>query len=190
MSLLFTNTYDQALMAKVIAEAQNAAQKEGGFIGRTSVQKLLYFLKILGVPMGYRFRLHHYGPFCAEIMSDVDSLVADEVIRDTASSDAHYSNYIQSINYNELVDKYEGKLREHLEIISAVANAFATFPPEELELLTTIDFLYRSKKATGHQGPFKEFVLKKLKDVKKGKFTDEKSTNYYDLMVKINLIEP
>lgn len=194
MSLLFTSTYDQALLAKVIGEAQSVVQKRNGFVGRTSVQKLMYFLKILDVPMGYTFRLHHFGPFSPEIMTDVDFLVADDVIVDEAPKE-DYSNYKPSGNFDELTEKYQEKIDPHNDKITDVVEVFAPLHPEQLELLTTIDFLYRSKKATGHQGPFRKFVLKELERVKKekfdqGKFSDDKASEYYDSMAKIKLIEP
>ena len=32
--------------------------------GKTKLQKILYFTQEeIGAPLGYRFRMHHYGPF-------------------------------------------------------------------------------------------------------------------------------
>ena len=63
MSLFLTGTWEHALLAKVVSEANAVAQKQGGYLGRTALQKIVYFLQALDVPMRYRFDVHLHGPF-------------------------------------------------------------------------------------------------------------------------------
>ena len=95
MSLCLTGTQDHSLLAMVVQEARRAAETWGGFVGRTAVQKMMYFLKATGVPMTYRFDIYHYGPFCEEILRDVEWLIADGVITDLSDKPEKYSNYAQ-----------------------------------------------------------------------------------------------
>src|SRR5271156_955056 len=55
-----------------------------GSIGRTGVMKLLYFLQTLrNVPLEYRFTLYSYGPFDAEVLSDLANAEALNVVCST-----------------------------------------------------------------------------------------------------------
>src|SRR5437867_991119 len=92
MNLVFTGTKDQALLTLTLLEASKVVNDTGGVIGRTTLQKMMYFLQVVGVPMGYRFEIHHYGPYCDEISRDVEWLIADRVIQDS-SRQSSYSNY-------------------------------------------------------------------------------------------------
>ncbi|MDB5313172.1 MAG: hypothetical protein JWO38_7374 [Gemmataceae bacterium] len=59
MALVLTGSWEQALLT---ATAQAAAPESGNrYLGRTALQKILYFLQISGVPMRYRFEIYHYG---------------------------------------------------------------------------------------------------------------------------------
>ena len=44
MSLFLTRTWEHALLAKVVKEAADVAQKHGGYLGRTAIQKIVYFM--------------------------------------------------------------------------------------------------------------------------------------------------
>jgi len=187
MSLFLTNSKDHALLALVIRYAHEAV-REDGFVGRTALQKIMYFLKVLGVPMKYDFDLYHYGPFCAMILRDVDWLVADKVIKDESGDPHRYSNYTPDEGYEELYQKHKGEIESHMESIRIVAEAFAPMRPEQLELLATLDYLYRKLKASGDEEPYKVKVLDQLEKAKPGKFTVE-APKIYDLMVKIGLLE-
>src|SRR5262249_36230117 len=51
MSLLLTSTREHALLAMLIQEASNVMRAAGGYLGRTAIQKMMYFLHVRGVPM-------------------------------------------------------------------------------------------------------------------------------------------
>src|SRR5580704_17837514 len=108
MALQMTGTWEQALLA---ATAQTAAQIGGqGYLGRTALQKILYFLQISGVPMRYRFDIYHYGPYCDRISRDVEWLLADGVLKDVSSNPDKYSNYHTSDAAGELIQKHKAEL--------------------------------------------------------------------------------
>ncbi|MCL4424003.1 MAG: hypothetical protein M1299_07615 [Firmicutes bacterium] len=52
-----------------------AGQGKFGRVGHTLIQKLFYLL-IYGknVPLGYKFKLYYYGPYCAEIWGDLNTI--------------------------------------------------------------------------------------------------------------------
>src|ERR1700688_2767231 len=43
-------------------------------LGKTQVQKLVYFAQQSGVPLGYKYEIYHYGPYSFELSHDLGSL--------------------------------------------------------------------------------------------------------------------
>src|SRR5258708_37526693 len=113
MSLVLTGTWEHALLAMIAREAAGVSQEQGGYLGRTAMQKIVYFLQVLDVPMRYRFELFHYGPFCQNILGDLEWLIADEVITDISTSPEKYSKYTPGPACEELIAKHAAKLRQY-----------------------------------------------------------------------------
>ena len=45
---------------------------QSGDVGKIKLQKLAYFLQeSCGIPLGYTFRMHHYGPYSRELDNDL-----------------------------------------------------------------------------------------------------------------------
>ncbi|WP_254509741.1 hypothetical protein [Anatilimnocola floriformis] len=187
MKLVFNHRWEHALLAAVISEAKEKCP--GCFLGRTAIQKILYFLNVLGVPMRYDFDIYHYGPFCSSIMADVDWLIADNVITD-GSSQGKYSDYRPGPASEELLDKFDSKISEHLPTIQNVVEALGEMSPGDLELIATLDFCYRWVSARGGKGPWKAETVKKFKSIKKDKFTNEEIDHWYGQLVNAELIKP
>ena len=189
MSLFLADGQDHALLAMVIEEASQTASEQGSFVGRTAVQKIMYFLKALGVPMGYRFDIHHYGPFCDEILRDAEWLIADNVIVDHSNNPQKYSNYTPDAALPELLAKYNN-LEPLRKQIQSVVRTLVPMRPERLELLATLDYLYRKHRAGGGDGPWKSSVLKSFLEIKGERFQQADVEHVYDAMVKIGLVTP
>ena len=186
MALLLTGDRDQALLAMVIQEAHAVAEEQGGFVGRTAVQKIMYFLKAMDVPMDYSFDIYRYGPFCAEILRDTDWLAADHVIVDT-SQKRGYSNYEPAESIDELLALYLEELEPFREGIRELVQALIPLRPERLELLATLDYIGRQQRGAGTE-PSKDSVLSKFMELKEDKFPREEVESAYDAMAKAGLV--
>ena len=151
---------------------------------------MMYFLDVLGVPMGYRFEIHHYGPFCAEILRDTEWLVIDGIVEERSASEGNYSDYAPGPNIDNLLESYRGDLQPYEERVRVVAKVFAPLPSSDLELYATLDYLYREQRARGGEGPWKERVVGRLLQVKKGKFPEETVSRFYHQMVSAGLVKP
>lgn len=186
MTLLLPHRWEHALVAATVKAAND------GFpnctLGRTAIQKLLYFMKVLGVPMRYDFDMHHFGPFCSDVASDVEWLLADDVILDQSGKESS-SNYKPGQNADELRCQFSDRLDQHLSTIQNVCNALSDMSPRSLELISTIDFSYRWVKARGGNGPWKPHVVEKFKQIKKEKFREEEIEKWYGVLVEATLIE-
>ena len=189
MSLLFSKTRDQALLAFVIKEASERAQSSGTFVGRTALQKMLYFLNIQGVKMAYRFSIYYYGPFSENILRDVDWLMADGVLEDKSSDPNRYSNYSPGPAIDELISMHEESIESDRQTIQTVVSALIKLKPDQLELMATLDYIYRQQHASGAAGPFKERVISRFREVKREKFPQSEIETVYHMMVRAGLVK-
>jgi uncharacterized protein YwgA len=186
MTLTLLHRWEHAL----IAETVDASSKKCPtcYLGRTAIQKLIYFIGVLGVPMKYRFEIHNYGPFCPNVMHDVEWLLADDVIEDRSQED-RYSNYKPSVGWPELSERFKDKLNEYEPLIEAVCDALSDLSPDTLELIATLDFSYRWIRARGLPGPWKSSAIEKFKEIKNDKFSDKEIESWYQVLVNARLIE-
>src|SRR4051812_6896627 len=120
MALVLTGTWEQALL--VVAAEAAAPESTSGYLGRTALQKILYFLQISGVPMRYRFELYHYGPYCDRISRDVELLLADGALKDASSNPEKYSNYRPGVAAGELLQLHQTRLAQHQATITSLVK--------------------------------------------------------------------
>jgi len=186
MSLVLNHRWEHALIGAVI---DRSFQKcPDCYLGRTAIQKVLYFLNVLGVPMRYNFDIHHYGPFCQSIMHDVEWLAADGVIEDR-SKDSRYSNYKPGTAWTELANQFDDRLKSYDEQIESICDALSGMSPEALELIATLDFSYRWVRASGGNGPWRDRAIEKFKAIKKDKFSDDEIVSWYKTLIEARLVE-
>jgi len=187
MALKLTETWEQALLTAI---AQMATQSNfDGFLGRTALQKILYFLQISGVPMKYRFDLYHYGPYCDLISRDVEWLLADGVLKDESTNPIKYSNYRTSDEADELLEIHRKDLEMYKTIIDTVVKALLPLKPDHLEMLATLDYVYRYIRAGGGEGPWKKRVIDRFMQVKKDKFQYSQVSSSYEALERANLVQ-
>lgn len=185
MPPFYSKTKEHALLAEVIRQAS----KQGGYrLGRTAVQKVMYFLKALGVPMRYVFDIHYYGPYCSAISSDLISLLADEIINDESAKEEVGSRYAPASELDDLTSRFGAYLDGHNERIKSVLGLFATLPTQALELLATIDFFYRRERMASTGDTLRQKVLSEVRRAKESKFTDEQIQEAYDGLAEIGLV--
>jgi uncharacterized protein len=180
MSLFLTKTWEHALLAKVVKEAAAVAQNEGGYLGRTAIQKIVYFLQVLDVPMRYSFEVCHYGPFCTTILGDLEWLMADQVVSDNSPNPDKYSKYTPGPACDELLAKHAVKLMECEATVKSTVKALLPLKSDHLELIATLDYAFREMKATAGKMPAKARVLARFREFKGGKFSDKEIAETYD----------
>jgi uncharacterized protein YwgA len=180
MSLFLSKTWEHALLAKVVKEAAAVAQNEGGYLGRTAIQKVVYFLQVLNVPMRYRFDVHHFGPFCDSILGDTEWLTADGVIVDSSPNPEKYSIFTPGPASDELITKYSDKLQEHERTITSTVKALLPLKPDHLELIATLDYAFRETRATAGKKPARKAVISRFREFKGDKFSEAEIAKTYD----------
>lgn len=118
------------------------AGKEDIRLGKTKLQKLIYFLKTLKkVPVDYNYRFYTYGPYCDELAGDVDYLTAVKAV-DTAIDSSGFGYAIrEGQNSGFLKNKAKDFLERYRKDIEDVVEKFSAKNAREMELLSTIYYL-------------------------------------------------
>ena len=182
-------TRDQALLALVAKEASNVTRSGAGYLGRTAMQKILYFLQVCDVPMQYRFSVHHYGPFCANILSDIDWLLFTGDLKDGSNNREKYSNYRLTDEGEALIERFEKELSPHHDVIKTIVPTLVKVKPIQLELISTMHYAYRELDASKKFTPTRENVFERFKEFKEDKFEGEELEMAYDLLSECDLID-
>lgn len=135
---------DARIRHGIIAELVRLNAEQGRTLGKTSLQKQVYFLQtLLGVDCGYDFRLYTYGPFSQGLLNDLDDLGATSVVK--ISFDSNRGGY--EITPGENIDAARSNasdfLSEHHDEIESVVKQFGSMYAKDLELRATIVFADR-----------------------------------------------
>jgi uncharacterized protein YwgA len=182
--LVYSNDLCSAFLTSVVKAFEG--RHPAGYLGRTSVQKLTYFIQVLGAPIPCSFGIYTYGPYSDKVTFAVESLLADDVIQDR-STNPKYSNYRLGVNAQELLSKFEDDLRPHEDQINHAVEVLGSFVPNELELIATLHFIANRQLRT--QGDVsKPSVIKEFKSIKHEKFKDSEIDTWYDALTQAGLI--
>ena len=161
-----------AIIAAVVGQMRD--------VSKIQLQKLLYFLQEgLGVPLDYRFVMHHYGPYCVQIednLSIVRAVGAAEVKMDAGGYGYHITPGERDIpTWAELV-------QPHAESISRVIQTLGGYDAARLELLATIHFVRSLRPAATIDD-----VLAEVQSLKP-KFTPRYIRSAYQELVQLGLM--
>lgn len=131
-----------AILARMVNQAPRKT------LGRTQVMKLFYFLQeLLGVPLGYDFRLFTYGPFDSEVLSDLATACSRDIVREKTVI------YPRGYGYDITPGNHADRLSRELETsnptlaaqVDEVVREFGSFGAAELELRSTIFFVKQER---------------------------------------------
>ena len=148
--------------------------------GKIKIQKILYFIQgALDVPLQYKFRMHHYGPFSEDIESDISVMRAVGYIEINADAQG-YGYHITPASEEEL--PWDDEIKKHREEILKAIASLAVLDASSLELFATVHFVQHLQDETS-----KRKVLDTVSRLKP-KFTKHTIELAYDQLVKNKLI--
>lgn len=81
--------------------------------GRTRLQKTIKLLQSVGLPTGYNYMIHFYGPYSEELQSDIGLLESMDILGEEAHVNGSTTKYI--IKASDEVFQIEPNLREKVE---------------------------------------------------------------------------
>jgi len=158
------------------------------YLGRTALQKLLYFAKALGVPLPFSFEIYTYGPYSDRVTFVAEAMLADETLQDTSKEPERYSNYRITERGKDLLERYSQHLEPHREVLEKVVRVFGRFDPNTLELIATLHFLARQVKRQWPEAPLKEEVLRRFLAIKGERFSQDDVSSWYKALEESGLI--
>jgi uncharacterized protein len=183
--LVFSNDLCSAFLTAIVKAFEGCHPK--AYLGRTALQKLTYFAKVVGVPVPCSFGIYTYGPYSDTVTFAVESLLADDVITDTSGT-PKYSNYRPGPNADELLDAFASELSPYEGKIKQTVKALGSFSPGDLELIATLHFIaQRQARITGGK-PARDSVFREFRAIKHDKFPDQEIRRWYDALVRAGLI--
>ena len=107
--------------------------QRSGWVGKTHIQKATYFAqKAAGLDLGFRFVIHHYGPYSFELDSVVHRLEAQGVLAITPEPDGY--GYRISLGDEIVEERLTGEEQRRVERVGGFFSGLST---SELELLST-----------------------------------------------------
>jgi hypothetical protein len=152
------NEIDKARLGLIPALAERAA---AGHIGRTALMKYMYFLQTLrGVPLGYSFSLYSYGPFDSDVLSDLASAEALNVVNvTTVEFTGGYGYRIQPGRSAESAKTNAGQfLTKHKGDIEWLFSTFGSLNSAQLELASTVVFVDNERAERSVRQPVADVV--------------------------------
>jgi len=183
--------YSDDLLSAFTAAIIRSHQKQVGgrhYLGRTAIQKLVYFAKTLGVPIPCSFEIYTYGPYSDSVTFSVDSMLADDVLKDISNVPQKYSNYRLGDNAGEILSAYRSAIEPYQKVIDAVVHSLGSFEPQQLELVATLHFIHERLKHILRREPSEEQVLEEFRRIKKDKFCREEVESFYKALKGAQLI--
>lgn len=144
-------------VATIVALVQNSRAK----LGKTQMQKLIYFAQKCGVPLQYKYELYHFGPYSFELSRDLGSLDSLRVLN--VESDP--SGFGFDISAGKFAEKFrlESKYQKKVE---QVIDQFGVNTTAQLEVKATIHFVYAVVKKKGLPTSVKSEVIRRVRALK------------------------
>jgi len=176
-------SFEDAIVAYIVKYWKLLSNQE---LGRTVMQKLCYFLKAKGIPINYAFEIYHYGPYCQELYFRLDELVAEKIIADQSDTPKK-SNYVPGEKSNDILNTYNKSLAPYINEINEIIELLANYGPVELELLATVHYIQTSYSKFYKKVLSKDFVVSKVLEIKKEKFSQGEISGAYDSLQKNGL---
>jgi uncharacterized protein YwgA len=150
-----------------------AAHPERKVVGRTRIQKTIYLLQQKGLPTGFNYTMHHYGPYSTDLSVDIQMLEDYSLIHEEVISRDAWTNY--SI-YTAIKEVKLDEMEPYQQWIDLMNDADSV----ALELAATYT-AYRKVSVSP------EDALERLRQKKTEKCTPEKLRAAMELLRDLNL---
>lgn len=119
---------------------------------RTQLHKAAYFLDAMAhVPHGFPFALYLHGPYSRELDTALGELQAIGWLKAERDSSGYGARYSITDLARQQLPKYTNRLRTYESIIRSVGEEVLPRTVTELELLSTVWYVQRSKPDAGEE---------------------------------------
>lgn len=150
----------------LIVELAEKMQLKGHWLGKTALQKFIYLLEMVyNVPCGYFFTLYIHGPFCSDIMNDLDYVSALNGVKVEYDYNMNGYRITPGSSGKEIKNKAQDFLSVNEQHIEKMLQDFGLLRTRDLELRSTIVFIDRDAKISGREFDRNEFI-QEIKGIK------------------------
>jgi O-acetyl-ADP-ribose deacetylase (regulator of RNase III) len=180
----FPMTYPRAVMLRAFGELEIYFD---GCFDRISLQKLVYFLQVLGVPFGLSFKRNLFGPYSEALRKALLTLERHELIsgftseqrltRVTPAGYALADEYLSSAERAEVAQQAIGRLSNLIEGYEG---------PSGLELLSSVHHLSADDKGGGVDGVVK--AMAEWNEAKRNRYSPAVVRRAYDRLREDGLL--
>ena len=129
-----------------------AAHPERRLVGRTRLQKEIWFLQRKGMPSDYDFKLHYYGPYSEGVQADINLLERFGMVNETTrptKDDQLFSSFEASPEAElpeiKPFEKTIGLLEGTNAVVLELGATYDMFRKAKLNHAQALDFLHRKK---------------------------------------------
>ncbi len=161
------------------------------YLGKTALMKFVFLLqRIYNVPLGYNFEIYNYGPYSSEVMEDIDFAKHQDIISmDTIVYPTGYYGYslLPTENTEKYISGEEEFISYYKEPISKIIELFGSKSVKDLELSTTIIFLYYTYRENKWDNS-SEKLLENVHEIKPH-FDIDTIEKEYDNLIGLGLLE-
>jgi len=148
--------------------------------GKVALQKLLYFVKEVGVPVEANYFMHIFGPFSLDIANRYRVFTAKGIL--VKFQENWGESFIAGENTEEIKKTGRKFLDLYKEKIDFVLNKVGDLYPIDLELYATIHYIIKEHVTKG-QRINEEEIVREIRAEKGPKFTDANiKKSYSDIM--------
>lgn len=170
----------------LIAELVEKLADKSPQFGKTALMKFIFILQeIYKVPCGYEFSLYTYGPYCSDVLDDleyIDALDGVEIIglekRGYVIRSGKESGYFRK--------KADGFLCHNKEKIDKAVEMFGSMTARELELRSTIIYIVNNYRHENME-VIEEDLFNGIKEIKP-QFSLEEIKGAYKELLKNKII--
>ena len=132
------NAVERAKRLSILLKLIDQLREKESWRGVTEVQKSSYMLQtMLGVPLGFDFFLHHYGPYSHDLMGELNELHADELVRLRSGGSRYGPKYTVDERGENLMADFEGEIEKYAKQIEFIAEIFGGKGIQWLERVCT-----------------------------------------------------
>lgn len=155
-----------------------------GSTRKVQVQKFIYFLQeVMGIKLGYRYEMYHYGPFCFELNDDLETMDVMGVINIEDNPSGYGFNISTGAYAGEPDAEDADFLRQHERAIEDIVE-WGEMKAEKLEIISTVHFVDSILKRKKNLDD-KKTVIEEVERLKPH-FDSDYIGNVYDILDKAN----
>jgi len=138
-------------------------------LGKTAMMKFIFILQqVYKVPIGYDYEIYTYGPYSSNVMEDIQLATDfDAISMKTVVFPTGHSGYAlkPTDNTDDIIKKEQDYINLYSASISNVISIFGNKTAKELELSSTIIYVYSNYSNNKWDNSITE-ISKSVKEIK------------------------